>query len=282
MKPIVEFKNVSFEYEENDKGIQVLENFNLTVKSGDFLCILGHNGSGKSTVARLINALRLPNSGEVIVDGLPTAIPENEQEIRRRVGLVFQNPDNQLIATVVEDDVAFGPENLGLEPQVIRERVDNALKAVGMYDFRKRAPHLLSGGQKQRVAIAGILAMEPQCIVLDEPTAMLDPSGRREVLKTLKMLNREKGITVILITHYMDEVTKADRVIVMDNGKILLDDVPKKVFSEVEALKKSGLDVPQAAQFAHELKKSGLSLGDSILTVEDCAEALTEKLLEDK
>ena len=282
MKPIVEFKNVCFDYEGNDSSIPVLEDFNLTVNRGDFLCILGHNGSGKSTVARLINALRVPNSGEVTVDGLSTSVEKNEQEIRRRVGLVFQNPDNQLIATVVEDDVAFGPENLGIEPAKIRQRVDSALKAVGMYDYRKRAPHLLSGGQKQRIAIAGILAMEPECIVLDEPTAMLDPSGRREVLSTLKMLNREKKITVILITHYMDEVVEADRVIVMDNGKILLDDIPKKVFQEVEILKKAGLDVPQSSQFAHELGKIGLSIGYDILTVEDCAKALAEKLSEVK
>jgi len=278
----IEFKNVSFQYGEEDEVTAVLNDFNLEIEKGSFVSILGHNGSGKSTVARLMNGLRIPSSGKVLVEGFDTADEENEFEIKKRVGLVFQNPDNQIIATVVEDDVAFGPENLGIDPKEIRERVDNALKAVDMYDYRLNAPHLLSGGQKQRIAIAGILALEPECIVLDEPTAMLDPQGRREVLDSILKLNREKGITVVLITHYMDEATLADRIVVMDDGRIVMDDKPSEVFKEVELLSKAGLSVPQSAEFAYKLKSLGIELKGDILSDEDLAETLASYLLEEK
>ncbi len=278
MDNIIEFKNVTFEYSEGEGTQTILKDFNLNIERGSFVCILGHNGSGKSTAARLMNGLRTPASGEVLVDGISTADSKNEFLVKKKVGLVFQNPDNQLIATIVEDDVAFGLENLGVEPKEIRQRVDNALKAVDMYDYRLKAPHLLSGGQKQRIAIAGILAMEPDCIVLDEPTAMLDPMGRREVLDTLTMLNREKGITVVLITHYMDEAVLADRVVVMDDGNIILDGTPLSIFHEVEKLNSAGLNVPQTAEFAYKLKTIGIDLAGDILTEEACATALTEAL----
>lgn len=278
MSNIIELKDVSFEYSEGDGSRCVLKNFNLSVERGKFLCILGHNGSGKSTVARLMNGLRTPIDGKVLVDGLDTADPKNEFHVKKKVGLVFQNPDNQIIATIVEDDVAFGLENLSVESSEIRTRVDNALKAVDMYDFRKKAPHLLSGGQKQRIAIAGILAMEPDCIVLDEPTAMLDPQGRKEVLSTLTRLNREKGITVVLITHYMDEAVLADRVVVMDDGVVILDGIPEDIFREVEKLRAAGLNVPQTAELAYKLKDVGIELKGNILTEENCASALADIL----
>ncbi len=278
MNNIIELKDISFEYSEGEGTRTVLSNFNLNIERGSFICILGHNGSGKSTVARLMNGLRIPSGGKIMVDGLNTADPKNEFRIKKKVGLVFQNPDNQIIATVVEDDVAFGLENLGVKSEEIRLRVDNALKAVDMYDFRSKAPHLLSGGQKQRIAIAGILAMEPDCIVLDEPTAMLDPQGRNEVLSTLSQLNREKGITVVLITHYMDEAVLADRVVVMDDGEIILDGAPQDIFHEVEKLHSAGLNVPQTAELAYKLKNIGLELKGNILTEEDCANALADVL----
>lgn len=278
MSSIIEFKNVCFEYNDDNDNQVILNNFNLAINDGDFVAILGHNGSGKSTIARLMNGLKKPTDGVVLVDGLDTTDEDNEYEIRKRIGLVFQNPDNQLIATVVEDDVAFGPENLMIDPKEIRKRVDFALKSVGMYEHKERAPHLLSGGQKQRVAIAGILAMEPKCIVLDEPTAMLDPIGRKEVIETLFKLNKEKGITVVLITHYMEEVVGADRIIVMDDGGIALDDTPKKVFSQVELLKKAGLGIPQTAELCYKLTQSGIDLSSDVLTVEDCASALARRL----
>ena len=281
MSDIIKFEKVNFEYGENETSQTVLRDFDLRVEKGSFVSILGHNGSGKSTVARLMNGLRIPSSGTVTVDGFSTADDKNEFEIKKRVGLVFQNPDNQIIATVVEDDVAFGPENLGLPQDELRRRVDSALKAVDMYDERHKAPHLLSGGQKQRIAIAGILALEPECIVLDEPTAMLDPIGRREVLSTIMKLNREKGITVVLITHYMDEAALADRILVMDDGKIILDDIPEKVFKEVEKLKAAGLSVPQSAEFAYRLKDIGIDLDVNVLKIENCVSALTEYLLEE-
>lgn len=281
MSDIIKFEKVNFEYGENETSQTVLKDFDLRVEKGSFVSILGHNGSGKSTVARLMNGLRIPSSGTVTVDGFSTADDKNEFEIKKRVGLVFQNPDNQIIATVVEDDVAFGPENLGLPQDELRRRVDSALKAVDMYDERHKAPHLLSGGQKQRIAIAGILALEPECIVLDEPTAMLDPIGRREVLSTIMKLNREKGITVVLITHYMDEAALADRILVMDDGKIILDDIPEKVFKEVEKLKAAGLSVPQSAEFAYRLKDIGIDLDVNVLKIENCVSALTEYLLEE-
>lgn len=279
MDNIIEIKDVCFNYEDNEGPI--LENFNLNIERGTFVSILGHNGSGKSTVARLLNGLLLPNSGTVTVNGISSADEKNDFEVKKQVGLVFQNPDNQIIATIVEDDVAFGPENLSIEPKEIRKRVDEALKAVDMYEYKDKAPHLLSGGQKQRIAIAGILAMEPQCIVLDEPTAMLDPLGRQEVISTLMKLNREKGITVVLITHYMEEAVLSDRIVVMDNGKIVLDDEPKSVFCEVDLINKAGLSVPQTAELAYKLKCAGLDIG-SVLTVDDCVNALQHALTEEK
>ena len=245
---------------------------------GQFLAVLGHNGCGKSTVAKLINGILVPNKGKVTVEGMDTSDEEKTVDIRKTVGMVFQNPDNQIVATIVEDDVAFGPENLGVEPSEIRKAVDSALKAVGMYEFRKREPHRLSGGQKQRVAIAGVIAMNTKCIVMDEPTAMLDPQGRKEVMDTVMKLNREFGITVILITHYMDEAVKANRVIVMDGGRIAMDGTPKEVFRNVERMKKLGLDVPQATELAYRLRKKGFKLPEDILDENECAEAILKVL----
>ncbi|SHE47199.1 energy-coupling factor transporter ATPase [Clostridium fallax] len=253
-----------------------INGIDLEVKKGEFLVVLGHNGSGKSTLAKHINALLLPSGGKVYVDGLDTEDEKNLWEIRRRAGMVFQNPDNQLVATIVEEDVAFGPENLGVAPDEIRQRVDESLKKVGMYEYRKHAPHLLSGGQKQRIAIAGVLAMRPQCIVLDEPTAMLDPSGRKEVMNTIKDINKNYGITIILITHYMDEAAEGDRIVVIDEGKLLLQGTPKKVFSQVETMKKIGLDVPQVTELAYELKKSGINISTEILNIDEMVNALCQ------
>ncbi len=272
---IIKFDNVSFAYELEDEGVvNAVNDFSLEVPEGQFLAVLGHNGCGKSTVAKLINGILVPNKGKVTVEGMDTSDEEKTVDIRRIVGMVFQNPDNQIVATIVEDDVAFGPENLGVEPSEIRKAVDNALKAVGMYEFRNREPHRLSGGQKQRVAIAGVLAMKTKCIVMDEPTAMLDPQGRKEVMDTVMKLNKELGITVILITHYMDEAVKADRVVVMDGGKIAMDGTPKEVFRNVEKMKKLGLDVPQATELAYRLRKKGFKLPDDILDENECAEAI--------
>ena len=270
---IINVENLEYEYsgEENDA---VLKDFNLSIERGSFTAILGHNGSGKSTLAKLLNGLLKPINGKISVDGLYTDDEKNEIEIKRRVGLVFQNPDNQLVSSVVEEDVAFGPENLGLAPEVIRERVDEALKIVGMYDYRKKSPHNLSGGQKQRVAIAGILAMKPECIVLDEPTAMLDPQGRKEVLEALIDLNRNHKITIIFITHYMEEVIDSDQVFVMDQGHIVMEGTPKEIFSRVEELKSYRLDVPQVTLLAHELKKAGVEVPDGILTAKELVDAL--------
>lgn len=279
MANFLELKNVCFKY--GDENDAVLNNFNFKIEKGSFVSILGHNGSGKSTVARLLNGLKTPTSGEVLVEGLSTLEQRNEFEIKKKVGLVFQNPDNQIIATIVEDDVAFGPENLGVEPEKIRYLVDNALKSVDMYEHKNKAPHLLSGGQKQRIAIAGILAMEPDCIVLDEPTAMLDPAGRKEVLSTLLKLNREKGITIVLITHYMDEAALADRIVVMDNGNIILDGEPKQVFGKVDEIKKAGLNVPQTAEFVYELNSIGIKI-EPALTVENCVYELQKALTGEK
>ena len=274
----IEFQNVTFGYTddvENQKIEEnVIENMNLKIEKGDFVAVLGHNGCGKSTLAKLCNAIVVPQSGRVLVDGIDTADEEKLYDIRRKVGMVFQNPDNQIVATIVEDDVAFGPENLGVDPKEIRVRVDEALKSVGMYDFRHFEPHKLSGGQKQRVAIAGIIAMKPQCIVFDEPTAMLDPRGRKEVMKTAKMLNEEYGITVIFITHYMDEAVKANRVIVMDEGRIILDGTPKEVFVNVDTLKKAKLDVPEATELTHLLIKDGINLNKDILDIDELADAI--------
>lgn len=276
---IIKFDNVSFAYELEDEGIvNAVNDFSLEVPEGQFLAVLGHNGCGKSTVAKLINGILVPNKGKVTVEGMDTSDEEKTVDIRKTVGMVFQNPDNQIVATIVEDDVAFGPENLGVEPSEIRKAVDSALKAVGMYEFRKREPHRLSGGQKQRVAIAGVIAMNTKCIVMDEPTAMLDPQGRKEVMNTVMKLNREFGITVILITHYMDEAVKADRVIVMDGGRIAMDGTPKEVFRNVERMKKLGLDVPQATELAYRLRKKGFKLPEDILDENECAEAILKVL----
>ena len=274
-------QNVTFAYEEaeTEESLEVLHDISLGVKKGEFLALLGHNGSGKSTLAKHFNAMLLPSGGKVYVDGLDTMDDSLKFEIRRRVGLVLQNPDNQLVASVVEEDVAFGPENLGVAPPEIRRCVDDALRAVEMYDYRLNAPYKLSGGQKQRIAIAGIIAMQPDCIVLDEPTAMLDPRGRDEVLRTIHRLNREKGITIVLITHYMNEAVGADRVVVMDGGQILTQGTPREVFSQVKLLRAHQLSVPQATDLIFRLREEGYGpLPDCVLTPEECVEAL-EKLL---
>ena len=256
---------------------RALDDINLDVKQGDFVAILGHNGSGKSTLAKHINAILYPTEGTIWVDGKDTAEDENLWDIRQEAGMVFQNPDNQIIGQVVEEDVGFGPENLGVPTKEIWERVEESLKAVGMYEFRKYSPNKLSGGQKQRVSIAGVLAMHPKCIVLDEPTAMLDPSGRREVVRAVRALNQVEGVTIILITHYMEEIIYADKVFVMDSGKIAMEGTPREIFSQVERLKELRLDVPQVTLLAYELKKKGLRLPDGILTVKEFADAI-EKL----
>lgn len=276
---IIEFQNVSFRYEadESEKPLPLcVENVSLNIKKGDFVAVLGHNGSGKSTLAKLSNSILIPESGRVLVDGVDTADESLSYDIRRTVGVVFQNPDNQIVASIVEEDVAFGPENLGVPPDELRRRVDDALKAVGMYEYRHHEPHKLSGGQKQRVAIAGMIAMLPECIVLDEPTAMLDPKGRKEVMDTVRRLNRERGMAVVFITHFMEEAATADRVVVMDNAKILLDGAPQAVFSKAELLKKIGLDVPKAAALAAELRANGIPIRDGVLT----ADALADNILE--
>ncbi|MDJ9032749.1 energy-coupling factor transporter ATPase [Clostridium perfringens] len=267
------FKYVNAE-EQTEKV--AINHVSMEVKKGEFLVILGHNGSGKSTMAKHMNALLLPSGGKMYVDGLDTSDIENLWEVRRRAGMVFQNPDNQLVATIVEEDVAFGPENLGVDPKEIRERVDDSLKAVGMYEYRKHAPHLLSGGQKQRIAIAGILAMRPKCIVLDEPTAMLDPSGRNEVMKTIKEVNKKFGITIILITHYMDEAAQADRIIVMDRGEKVMEGVPREIFSQVKKIKSIGLDVPQVTELAYELQREGVDISTEILNIDEMVNALCQ------
>lgn len=279
-------QNLVFRYIDGDEQQEntanttnVLDDVSFAVKKGEFIALLGHNGCGKSTVAKHLNAMLLPSGGKVYIDNIDTADESEDFTIRRKVGLVLQNPDNQLVASVVEEDVAFGPENLGVEPKEIRRRVDNALKAVDMYDYRNQPPHKLSGGQKQRVAIAGIIAMEPDCIVLDEPTAMLDPKGREEVMSTIKRLNKERGITIVLITHYMDEAVDADRVIVMDDGKVLVSGTPKEVFSQVELLKRHRLDVPQVTELCYKLKARGVDIDTLSLHSDECIEKLLEVLL---
>lgn len=256
----------------------ILKDISLSIDKGDFVALLGHNGSGKSTFAKHMNAILLPSAGTMTVDGIDTKDESQRFTLRSHVGMVFQNPDNQIVATIVEEDVAFGPENLGIPPQEIRKRVDDALKAVEMYEYREHAPSQLSGGQKQRVAIAGIIAMRPDCIVLDEPTAMLDPSGRREVMNTIHMLNRECGITIVLITHYMEEAAQANRVVVMDDGKVVLDNTPKEVFSHVETLKKIGLDVPQVTELAYRLQQAGCPVDVHMISEEECVASLTKLL----
>lgn len=273
--PIIETDGLRFSYT-TAEGVAptVLDGVDVAIEEGSFVAILGHNGSGKSTLAKHMNAILLPSGGTVYVDGMDTADEDKLLDIRRTVGMVFQNPDNQIVANVVEEDVAFAPENLGVEPAEIRRRVDEALKAVGMYEYRESAPHQLSGGQKQRVAIAGIIAMQPRCILLDEPTAMLDPRGRREVMKVLRQLNREKGITVVLITHYMEEAAECDRVIVMDDGRVLMDDTPRRVFSHVTELRQVGLDVPQTTELMTILKEAGLPVQADIIDEQECVAAL--------
>ncbi len=271
---IIRTEKLTFRYDAEDNGEPILKSLDLEIEEGTFVAVLGHNGSGKSTLAKHMNGILLPSGGKVWIDGMDTAEEDRLLDIRRTVGMVFQNPDNQIVANVVEDDVAFGPENMGVPSPEIRIRVDEALKDVGMYEYRTHAPHLLSGGQKQRVAIAGIVAMRPRCIVLDEPTAMLDPSGRREVLETVHRLNREHGITVLLITHHMDECIGADRLIVMSDGQIIADWTPREVFPRVEMLRGSGLDVPATVGLMFELRKAGFDLPLDALSVEECAEAL--------
>lgn len=276
-QPIIELKDVSFEYPSVDgdsPGHRALDHISLEVNPGEFVGVIGHNGSGKSTLSKLLNAIILPTEGDVLVKGLNTKDQKATWDIRQAAGMVFQNPDNQLVATIVEEDVAFGPENLGVIPGEIRERVDNALETVGMTKFARKEPHNLSGGQKQRVAIAGILAMEPECIIFDEPTAMLDPNGRKEVMKTIRKLNQEKGMTVLHVTHYMDELTEADRIIVLDDGKIVMQGTPREIFSQVDPLKKIGLDVPQMTAVAHGLREKGLDIPENLLEVAETAEAI--------
>lgn len=275
---MIKTEGLIYRYPEATDEKLALNNVNITINKGEFVVIIGHNGSGKSTLAKLFNGILLPTEGKVLVNNMETTDHELIWEIRRSAGMVFQNPDNQLVATIVEEDVAFGPENLGLPSEIIRSRVDEALTTVGMIEHAKKPPHLLSGGQKQRIAIAGILAMKPECIILDEPTAMLDPSGRKEVISTIEKLNREDGITIVHITHYMDEAVGADRVIVMEKGQVLMDGTPREVFSKVDQLKDMGLDVPQVTMLSSELKKVGIDISEEIITVEEMVEKLCQLL----
>ncbi|MBR6653981.1 MAG: energy-coupling factor transporter ATPase [Oscillospiraceae bacterium] len=275
MSNIIEIRNLTFKYA-NDEGNETvaIDGLDLNIEEGSFVAVLGHNGSGKSTLAKHLNGILQPTDGTVLVAGMDTRDENLITDIRRQVGMVFQNPDNQIVANVVEDDVAFGPENLGVEPAEIRRRVDEALKAVDMWEFRSHAPHLLSGGQKQRVAIAGVIAMRPRCIVLDEPTAMLDPAGRAEVIDTVMRLNKEQGITVVLITHHMSETINADRLIVMSDGRIVEDGRPEQVFANVQKLRDAGLTVPETTQLIYELRREGIDLPLDALSVEACADSI--------
>ena len=281
---MIETKALEFAYpaEEGEKPVLALRGVDTAIEKGSFVVVLGHNGSGKSTFAKSLNAILLPCGGKVYVEGMDTQDEALLLEIRRRVGMVFQNPDNQIIGNIVEEDVGFGPENIGVETKEIWKRVDESLKAVGMTAYRKQSPNKLSGGQKQRVAIAGVMAMRPQCIILDEPTAMLDPTGRKDVIRTVHELNKKEGITVLLITHYMEEAIDADRVIVMDDGKVIMDGVPKENFSRVKELKEHGLDVPQATELAYELKEAGMPLTDGILSREELAGQLMALFTDEK
>ncbi len=271
-------ENLKYTYPPDSEGnIKLaIDGVNITINKGEFVVVLGHNGSGKSTFAKHINALLLPTEGKIIVSGYDTSEEENIWNVRSKAGMVFQNPDNQIVATIVEEDVAFGPENLGIEPKEIRRRVDESLKRVNMYDYKKHGPHLLSGGQKQRVAIAGILAMMPECIVLDEPTAMLDPSGRKEVINTIMDLNKNNGITIVYITHFMEEAVAADKIYVMDSGKVIVEGKPREVFQNVEIMKNLGLDVPQMTELAYELNKSGVNIKSDILTIDEMVRELCQ------
>ncbi len=274
MDTIIQLKNVSFAYETEEETNLAVRNVDLAVRRGEFLAVVGHNGSGKSTLAKLFNAILLPTEGQALVEGMDTRDEENVYEIRRRVGMVFQNPDNQIVATIVEDDVAFGPENLGVPPAEIRARVDEALRAVGMYAYRLYEPHKLSGGQKQRVAVAGIIAMRTDCVIFDESTAMIDPKGRREVMETVRKLNRELGITVVFITHFMEEAALADRVVVMDGGRIAAEGTPAEIFADAALLRRTGLELPPAAKLADMLRARGVMLDGDVLTPERCTDAL--------
>ncbi len=274
MENIIRIENVKYKYDKEDNTYAV-DGVNLDIRKGEFTAIIGHNGSGKSTLAKLINSLLLPVEGKIYVKGMDTSDDSKLWDIRQTAGMVFQNPDNQLVATIVEEDIAFGPENQGVEPEEIRRRVDDALNAVGMYEFRKRPPHMLSGGQKQRIAIAGILALNSDCIILDEPTAMLDPSGRKEVMETLGKL-KEQGKTILLITHYMDEAVQADRVVIMDKGNIKLDGTPKEVFRNIDEIKRFGLDVPQVTELAQALAKEGLNIPYDTIDVKELVDALCQ------
>ncbi|HSQ34006.1 MAG TPA: energy-coupling factor transporter ATPase [Peptostreptococcaceae bacterium] len=269
MIDIIKVDNVSFVYMSEETSFKAIDNLSLNIKEGEFVAIIGHNGSGKSTLSKNLNAILKPTQGDIYISNMNTKEDDKLWEIRQNAGMVFQNPDNQIVATIVEEDVAFGPENLGIEPKEIKKRVKESLNAVGMYDFRKKQPHLLSGGQKQRVAIAGIIAMKPKCIIFDEATAMLDPSGRKEVIKTIKKLNKEENITILHITHFMEEAVDADRVVVMENGKKVIEGTPREVFRQVEKLKSIGLDVPYMTELAKELKSEGIDIDDSILTVDE-------------
>lgn len=283
METVIKTENLKFSYKDEETGEEtpILKGVDISVKKGEFLAILGHNGSGKSTLAKHLNAILVPTEGKVTVGDIDTADEERLYDIRSRVGMVFQNPDNQLVASIVEEDVAFAPENLGVPREEIIERIDYALKAVNMEEFRYHAPHMLSGGQKQRIAIAGVLAMKPEVIVLDEPTAMLDPQGRKAIIETIKHLNKSEKMTVVLITHYMDEAAKADRIAVIDHGKIFAHGTPAEIFSKVEELKKIGLDVPQSTYLAYELSKEGFDLPEGILDEKQCVYEIL-KCLEDE
>ena len=269
MDNIVKVNNISFEYITDEAKLKAIDNLSLDVKKGEFVAIIGHNGSGKSTLSKNLNAILMPTEGNILIDDMDTKEEERLWDIRQTAGMVFQNPDNQIVAAIVEEDVAFGPENLGIEPKEIRRIVEESLKSVGMYDLRDRQPHLLSGGQKQRVAIAGIIAMRPKCIIFDEATAMLDPSGRKEVMKTIKRLNKEENITVIHITHFMEEAVEADRVVVMEKGKKILEGTPREVFSKIKMLKEIGLDVPCMTELSSLLIEEGINISSDILTVDE-------------
>ena len=271
---LIKFDNVSFSYDDEDAiKDYAVENISFEVKKGEFVAVLGRNGSGKSTVAKLSNSIYIPSSGKVYVDGDDTSVTENELPIRKKVGVVFQNPDNQIVASIVEEEVAFGPENLGVEPAELRRRVDDALKAVGMYEYRRHETHRLSGGQKQRIAIAGMIAMMPQCLVLDEPTAMLDPQGRRDVMQTVKKLNKENGMSVVFITHFMEEAVNADKIIIIDEGKKAAEGTPDEIFAQRSLIKKCGLEIPESAELAELLLKRGINLGKTPLTPDEFADA---------
>ena len=278
---MINIEGLTFIYKGQETDLLALERIDLTIKEGDHVVIIGHNGSGKSTLAKQMNALLLPTEGNVLVKGMNTRNEDNIWKIRQTAGMVFQNPDNQIVATIVEEDVAFGPENLGIEPGEIRKRVDQSLIAVDMAEYAQKASHLLSGGQKQRIAIAGVIAMKPDCIIFDEPTAMLDPSGRKEVIRTMQKLNREEGITIVHITHFMEEAVDAGRVVVMEDGKIVMEGFPREIFSRVAELKKLGLDVPQMTELAQELKDEGIEITSNILTVEEMVSVLCQLKLKD-